>query len=116
MSDSNSPQVPDSLPDELVAAIEDLDERQLHDLVEYAESRIPTQETPTETIEPQPGEEIVRVTEHDQYTSVVKREPCGEGCSDCPHGPYLYHVVPERHPDGTIQHHWELIGSVNVED
>lgn len=36
------------------------------------------------------------MTEHDGYTEMAKRQPCADGCPDCPHGTYLYHVREEK--------------------
>lgn len=55
---------------------------------------------------------MLSVEEGPEYTEVVKREPCGENCPDCPHGPYLYHVYEEPLPDGSDSLHWVFLGHV----
>lgn len=64
-------------------------------------------------IEPGPGEEIVRIGERPGYTMVVKRQPCAEGCRNCPHGPYLYHVREEPRPEGGQKLQWTDLGPVD---
>ena len=80
---------------------------------EYEPSDHSTDRHPrAEEFTPQPGEEIVRITEQEGYTEVVKREPCGNDCNECPHGPYVYHVREETTPDGSTRLHWSFIGPV----
>jgi hypothetical protein len=45
----------------------------------------------------------------------VKQVYCPDGCEDCPHGPYLYHVTEEPLPDGDTRTHWSFIGEVRSE-
>ncbi|QIB74451.1 hypothetical protein G3I44_09250 [Halogeometricum borinquense] len=71
------------------------------------------QESVSGRITAAPGEEILSVTERSEYTEIIKREPCGEHCSNCPHGPYLYHVYEETHPDGESSLHWVFLGHVS---
>ncbi|WP_155120651.1 hypothetical protein [Haloprofundus marisrubri] len=51
-------------------------------------------------------------SEHDGYTLVVKREPYGRNCEECPHGPYIYQVSEEKMPNGERRTRWTLIGRV----
>ncbi|WP_042662650.1 hypothetical protein [Haloferax sp. ATB1] len=57
-----------------------------------------------------PDEVLTKVVPHAGYLEVHKRTPCAEGCTSCPHGPAVYHVRWERHPDGGNRLHWILIG------
>lgn len=99
------------LPDSLRARLDDLSEHHLREVVDYAQRRLRESHRPvSERIAAGPGEEIVTVEDRPEYTEVVKREPCGEHCSDCPHGPYLYHVYEEVHPDGRSSLHWVFLG------
>jgi hypothetical protein len=104
------PTPPADLPDAVVATLRGLDTHHLRETILYAQELLQFSHEPTEQIEPQPGEEIVGMTEHSGYIEVVKREPCGNDCDECPHGPYVYHVTHERHPDGDQRFHWTLIG------
>ena len=67
---------------------------------------------PASQIEAQSGEEIVSIEDHGAYTSVVKRQDCAEGCKECPHGPYLYHVTLEEQIEGKKKLHWTYLGEV----
>ncbi|QZP39252.1 hypothetical protein [Halobaculum magnesiiphilum] len=104
------PTPPADFPDDLAALLQQLSEHDLRETIIYAQELLQANNVPTEQIEPAPGEEIVEMTEHPGYTEVVKRQPCGQDCPDCPHGPYVYHVTRERHPDGTERFHWVFIG------
>lgn len=111
MGDSTEqPDPPADLPEAVVSALQGLDAHDLRETVAYAQELLQVHHDPTEGIEPAPGEEIVEITEYPEYTVVVKREPCGKDCEECPHGPYVYHVTRERRPDGTEHFHWSFIG------
>lgn len=111
MGDSAAqPAPPDDLPEAVVSALQGLDAHGLRETVAYAQELLRARHEPTAEIEAAPGEEIVEVTEYPEYTMVVKREPCGSDCEDCPHGPYVYHVTRERRPDGTEHFHWAFVG------
>lgn len=106
-----------SLPASLVAELDDLDRRQLREVVRYVRRRLRASRTSvSDRIQPAPGEEIVAVEERAMYTEVIKREPCGENCPDCPHGPYLYHVYEEHRPDRSDSLHWVFLGRVFEDD
>lgn len=76
----------------------------------YAQELLHARHEPTLQIEPRPGEEIVRMVDEGTYTLVAKKQPCGDDCPDCPHGPYIYHVRSEEHPDGKTRLHWIFLG------
>lgn len=113
---SKKPTPPEGLPDRLVSDLDQLNDDQLRKTIIHAQELLQFHEETSSPIEPGPGEDIVRITEHDGYTEVVKRVPCAEGCSDCPHGPYLYHVRQERHSDGEETPHWTFLGTVQPDD
>lgn len=108
----SQPAPPESLGSEVVEQLSDLSAQELREAVLYGQELLQYRKQTTPRIEPKPGEEYVRVEDHDGYTLVVKREPCGEGCDDCPHGPYVYHVTEEKMPSGERRTHWALIGRV----
>lgn len=102
-----------SLPEDLVAELEGLQLHELREVVHYAQGRIRELQAPvSDQIEAAPGEEIHSTEERPEYTEVIKSEPCGDGCSNCPHGPYLYHVYEEVKPDGSASLHWVFLGRV----
>ena len=112
-SDRDPPTAHPSVPDDVAEGLADLTDRQLRHAAEFVQDLLSYHgRTVSRGIEAEPGEEIVRVVEHDAYTEVVKREPCAEGCEDCPHGPYLYHVTREHSPDGEEHRHWTYVGRV----
>jgi len=104
------PPAPDDLPEGLATTLRELDTHDLRETTLYAQRLLQSRHERTERIEPLPGEEILEVTEYPEYTKVVKRQPCGNDCSECPHGPYVYHVTRERNIDGEEQLRWVLIG------
>lgn len=111
--DDGAPAPPEELSSDTIEVLDELDEAQLRAVIDYARSRL-RYVTPrvSDQIEPREGEEIVRIEERGGYIEVVKREPCAEGCEDCPHEPVLYHVRKERQPDGTTNLHWTYLGQV----
>lgn len=104
------PTPPEDFPPDLAAELQESSVHDLREAIIYAQELLRSRHQPTLQIEPGPGEELVRLTERSGYTEVVKRQPCGDGCEDCPHGPYVYHVTREQHPDGSERLHWTLIG------
>lgn len=115
-SPSDEPRHPKQLPDALLETLDDLDPHRLRAVHEYVEERLAyASASLDERIEAGPGEEIVGVFEHDAYTLVSKKVPCGSGCRDCPHGPYLYLVRVETRPNGESTLHWSFIGRTRTD-
>ena len=110
------PTPPKGLPDELVSDLDQLNGEELRKTIIHAQELLNFQDEVPSSVEPEPGEDIIRITEHDGYTEVVKQVFCSEGCSECPHGPYLYYVTEERHIDGTEEPYWRFIGDVKLDD
>lgn len=110
------PSPPADLPEGVVSELQQLTAHELRETIVYAQELLQVSHAPTEQIVPSPGEEIVELTRHEGYTKVVKREPCGNDCEECPHGPYVYHVTRERRPDGEERYHWTFIGRLASED
>lgn len=109
--ESESAPAPDELPAGLVSEIQELDESELRAVIDYARSRISEiHPSVTDRLEEGPGEELITVENRGSYTEVVKRQSCPDGCPDCPHGPFLYHVTDEQRPDGTSHLHWSYVG------
>ena len=112
---AGGPTPPEGLPESLLGDLDELTSEQLRKTIIYARELLQASDEAGSPIEPKPGEEIIRVTEHGGYTEVVKRFRCANGCSDCPHGPYLYHVTEEPRPDGGTHTHWSLLGRVETD-
>lgn len=113
---SKKPTPPEGLPEQLVSVLGQLNTDELRNTIVHVQELLQFHEETVHPIEPSPKEDVIRITEHEGYTEVVKRVPCGEDCSDCPHGPYLYHVTQERHPESEEKPHWIFIGGVNPDD
>lgn len=108
---------PPALPNTLAAEIATLDPAELRAVIQYAQSLLPSRPAPADMIEERPGEEILEITEHEGVTTVIKEQPCVEGCDDCPHGPYLYRVRAEIHPeDDEPTLHWDFLGRVSSDE
>lgn len=113
--DPEKPTPPEGLPEHLGSDLSNLNTAELHKAIIYAQELLNFRDEDPSPFEPNPGDDILRVTEHEGYTEVVKEVYCGEDCRDCPHGPYLYHVTQERHPDGTETPYWRFIGEVQAD-
>lgn len=108
---ANEPVPPEALPEDAAKAISALNRPELRAAIDFAQRRDRyLRPEATNQIEPGPGEEIVRIEERPSHTLVAKLQPCADGCSDCPHGPYLYHVREVTRPDGDSRLHWSYIG------
>lgn len=109
---AEAPRPPTTLPTAAVELLDDLDRQELQAAIDYAQQRL-KHESPTTTqqIKAQTGEEIVHIRDGDGYKEVVKREPCGVDCGDCPH-PMRYHVIEEKQTDGSVKLHWVYLGRI----
>jgi hypothetical protein len=113
---SDGPTPPEGLPDAVVAELENLSSENLRNTIILARELLQSREDHAPEIQPHPGEDILRVSKHDGYTEVVKMVPCSEGCAECPHGPYLYHVKEEPRPESPSHTHWTFIGEVATDE
>lgn len=113
---SDGPTPPEGLPEQLVRDLEDLTPEELRKTIIHAQELLQFHEETDSPVKPKPGDDIIRVTEHEGYTEVVKQFSCADGCSACPHGPFLYHVTEEPLPDGGERVHWSFIGRVQADD
>jgi hypothetical protein len=101
----------DGLPEAVIDAVDELSEQQLRKLISYTRERIAsTYEPVIESIEASDNETILRKAQREGYVEVVKTRTCRDGCAECPHGPYLYHVRRERQLDGETTLRWDYIG------
>ncbi|WP_049982587.1 hypothetical protein [Halorubrum sp. BV1] len=113
---TDGPTPPEGLPSGLAADLRELSPSELRATIVHAQELLRSHGETDSPIEPEPGDDILRVTEHDGYTEVVKQTRCADGCADCPHGPYLYHVIDEPRPDGSHAPHWSFMGAVRTDD
>jgi len=113
---SNPPTPPEGLSDSLAAELAELTPEELRNAIIHARELLQSHEERESPVEPDPGDDIIRATDKGGYTEVVKQFYCGDGCDDCPHGPYLYHVREEDHPEGGTHSHWTFVGEVGPEE
>jgi hypothetical protein len=107
---------PEGLPDRIVDDLRELSVQELRKAIIHAQELLQAHDEHSSPVEPQQGDDIIRATEHEGYTEVVKEVTCADNCDDCPHGPYLYHVREEPRPEGGTDANWTFIGTVNVDD
>jgi len=112
---SDGPTSPEGVPESLASELSDLTPEQLRNTIIHARELLNFHEEVESPIEPGPDEDIIRTSERDGYTEVVKRVTCADGCDDCPHGPYLYHVREESRPEGGTHLHWTFVGEVRAD-
>ncbi|EMA68942.1 hypothetical protein C461_04907 [Halorubrum aidingense JCM 13560] len=112
---SERPTPPEGLPPKLVDALTDCTPEELRKAIVHAQELLHFHGEAALPVDPEAGDDILRVTEHEEYTAVVKQFRCADGCDDCPHGPYLYHVTEEPQPDGNHKVHWTFMGTVRDE-
>ncbi|GAA0718702.1 hypothetical protein J2744_001525 [Halorubrum trapanicum] len=113
---SERPTPPEGLPPNLVNALTDCSPGELRKAIVHAQELLHYHGEAELPVAAEDNEDIVRVTEHEGYTEVVKQFRCADGCDECPHGPYLYHVTEEPQPDGSHKVHWSFMGGVRVEE
>jgi len=113
---SADPTPPAGLPDSLVSELDQLNPEELRKTIIHAQELLNVQEESQPLVEPAPGEDIIRVTEKQGYTEVVKKTLCYEDCEECPHGPYLYHVTEKALPKGGSKTYWTLIGEMYTDE
>ncbi|MEF8813205.1 MAG: hypothetical protein V5A55_05245 [Halovenus sp.] len=113
---SEAPTPPEGLPDDIVADLDQLTPEELRKTIIHARELLQSHEEVESPVGPNAGEDIIRVDEREGYTEVVKQVTCGEGCEDCPHGPYLYHVREEQRPEGGTHTNWTFLGEVESDN
>lgn len=117
MADSSAgPTPPEKLPEDIAAELARLSGEGLRNAIIHAQELLRSRDETSSPVDPDPGEDVLRLTEHDGYTEVVTRVTCADSCDDCPHGPYLYHVTEEPRPEGGTHEHWSFVGQVSVDE
>ncbi|WP_267164359.1 hypothetical protein [Halovenus salina] len=104
---------PDDLPEDITEMLEASSDSQLRDIIHYAQ-RLPGEHPPlTDAIEPREGEEILRIDDHDVYTSVIVERPDETGSA---RGPFAYRVKWEPEIEGDGGHYWwHYLGRVDID-
>lgn len=111
---SNEPTPPEGVPAQVAGDLADLTPEELRNAIIYAQELLQFHDETASPVEPGPNEDILRMTEREGYTEVVKRAACASGCDDCPHGPYLYHVKEESRPEGGTKVRWTFVGVLHA--
>ncbi|WP_123622772.1 hypothetical protein [Halorubrum sp. CSM-61] len=113
---SERPTPPEGLPREVIDALTNCTPEELRKAIVHAQELLHFHGEAELPINAEANDDILRVKEHEGYTEVVKQFRCADGCDDCPHGPYLYHVTEEPHPDGSHKVHWSFMGPVHSQE
>jgi hypothetical protein len=104
---------PDDVPDAVKNALEASSDRQLRATIEYAQRLLGERSRLTDAIEPREGEDIVRIHDHEAYTSVIVERPEETGQAQ---GPFAYRVQWEPGMDDEDGHYrWHYLGRVAVD-
>lgn len=111
-NNNTDPTPPDVLPSSIATTLSKLDDESLRAVLDYGQALLNSRIDPASKIEAGTNEEIVSIEDHGTHTTVIKRQDCTDGCDECPHGPYLYHVQSERYVTGEKDLHWAYIGKV----
>jgi len=104
---------PEDVPEEIAAALEESNDRQLREIIHYAQQRLQEHPPITEAIEAREGEELVRTEDHGDYTLVVVERP------DAPaeaRGPFAYRVKWKPNiegEEGEGKYQWHYLGKVH---
>lgn len=109
---NTDPTPPDAVPPSVATELGQLDDESLRAVLDYGQALLNSRIDPAARIEGGPNEEIVSIEDHGTHTTVIKRQDCADGCDECPHGPYLYHVRSERDIIGEEGLHWVYLGEV----
>lgn len=99
------------LPDGLLEAIEQSDDRQLREIIHHAQAILHQRHDPTMALEAREGEEILHTSDHGAYTIAIVRRTDATGPEQ---GPYVYRVryEPELH-DEEGRFRWHYLGRVD---
>ena len=97
------------LPDDLLAAVRGLDERELRTLLDVTQRRLrKVHPAISERIDRDDRRDIVDVEEGEGVARVLRRE----GNGDHEDVPVLYLVTEERTPEGETRLHWTYLGPI----
>lgn len=103
---------PEDLPEEIIQALEASSDRQLREIIHYAQRLLREHPPLTDAIESREGEELVRINDHGAYTTVVVERPEETGEA---RGPFVYRVQWEPDIDDGGKYRWHYLGRVNTE-
>lgn len=99
------------LPQDILDELERSDDRQLREIIHYAQDLLHQRQDPTTELEPRQGEEILRTDDHGTYTIVIAKRTDVTGSEQ---GPYAYRVRYEPGIDDEDgQFKWHYLGRVD---
>ncbi|WP_247730828.1 hypothetical protein [Halovivax limisalsi] len=115
-TDPAEPTPPEGLPEEIATALHQLRAEELRKTIIHAQELLNYDDENPSPVEPNPGDDILRIIEHDGYTEVVKYVTETVNGKQHRMGPFHYHVTEERHPDGSRKPYWKFIGEIDIDD
>ena len=101
---------PEDIPTEVIQLLGESNDRQLREIIHYAQQLLRERPPLTEAVEAREGEELVRVDDHGASTTVIVERPDATGEA---RGPFAYRVrrVPNIDEDGG-RYRWHYLGRV----
>lgn len=114
--DRAEPTPPEGLPDEVASDLHRMDSEELRKAIIHAQELLNFNEENPSPVEPKPGDDILRIIEHEGYTEVVKYVYGNEDGETVRYGPYHYHVYEARYPDGSIKPYWRFLGETVLDE
>lgn len=105
---------PEDVPKSVVRELEKSSDRQLREIIHFAQRLLQESPSLTEAIEAREGEELVRIDDHGGYKHVIveRSEASGEA-----RGPFAYRVQWEPEIDGDGgKYRWHYLGRVNPDE
>jgi hypothetical protein len=73
-----------TIPEPVAETVATADDATLREIVDFVQRELADRRRDRLDVEPKPGEELAEVSEERGYTRVVLRQPCAEGCEECP--------------------------------
>lgn len=116
---SSDTDVPDDISDELATHLQESTDKQLREIIHYAQQLLTEQPSLTDELEarddeelvPRDGEEIVRMEDHGDYTLVIVERPEETGEA---RGQFAYRVRLEPgFEDSDDRYRWHYLGRVH---
>jgi len=105
---SSNPTPPETAPESVVTALNESSDKQLRELIRYAQQLLGEHPPITEAIESRPKEDLVRIEDHGAYTVAVVERPSETGDA---RGPFAYRVKWESHIDAEGgRYKWYYLG------
>jgi hypothetical protein len=101
---------PDGIPKDVATALEGSSDAELREIIHYAQQLLGARPPLTDAVESRPGEDLVRIEDHDECTIVVveRQDETGEG-----RGSFAYRVSWQPDIDGGDgKYRWHYLGKV----